>query len=120
MLPALVVAGLGLGCSFVSLTLTAVAGVAGDEAGLASGLLATSQQLGGALGLAVLVTVSVDATNDRMSSGRPSASDVMGALSYGWARAFTVAVLFATASLVVVLATIRRPRSSDRHGARHA
>ncbi len=55
---ALVIVGVGMGFSFVPLTLNAVKGVVPKESGLASGLLNTSQQLGGSLGLAVLVTVS--------------------------------------------------------------
>ena len=57
----LVVVGLGMGLSFVPLTLNAVAGVPDREAGLASGLLNTSQQFGGSLGLAALVTVAASA-----------------------------------------------------------
>ena len=59
----LVVIALGLGFVFVPLTLTAVSGVKPDEAGLASALLNTMQQVGGAIGLAVLATVAIDATN---------------------------------------------------------
>jgi hypothetical protein len=57
----LVVVGLGMGLSFVPLTLNAVAGVPDREAGLGSGLLNTSQQFGGSLGLAALVTVAASA-----------------------------------------------------------
>jgi EmrB/QacA subfamily drug resistance transporter len=61
----LVLVGLGMGLSFVPLTLNAVSSVEGHQSGLASALLNTSQQVGGSLGLATLVTVAATATRDR-------------------------------------------------------
>src|SRR5664280_367771 len=66
LLPTLFIA-MGRGTSFVPLTLTAVSGVRRDEAGLASALLNTSQQIGGSLGLAILVTVSTSATSTKLA-----------------------------------------------------
>ena len=57
-LPAMVVIGIGLGMSFVPITIAATSGVAAEDSGLASGLLNTTQQVGGSLGLAVLSAVS--------------------------------------------------------------
>ncbi len=65
-LPPLVLIGVGMGLSFMPLTLNAVASVRGDDSGLASALLATSQQVGGSLGLAALVTVSTAAARDQL------------------------------------------------------
>ncbi len=65
----LVAVGIGMGLSFVPLTLNAVAAVRGRESGLASALLNTSQQVGGSLGLAALVTVAATATRDRILQG---------------------------------------------------
>ncbi|MDA8358365.1 MAG: MFS transporter [Actinomycetota bacterium] len=62
----LVLVGLGMGLSFVPLTLNAVASVSGHQSGLASALLNTSQQVGGSLGLATLVTVAATATRDQL------------------------------------------------------
>ncbi len=62
----LILIALGMGTSFVPLTLLAVSGVQPHEAGLASALLNTMQQVGGALGLAVLATVAIDATNAKL------------------------------------------------------
>ncbi|HEX8932463.1 MAG TPA: MFS transporter [Patescibacteria group bacterium] len=58
MLPAFILLGFGFGISFVSITIAATTGVPGDEAGLAAGLINTSQQIGGALGLAILAVVA--------------------------------------------------------------
>jgi len=66
LLPTLFIA-MGRGTSFVPLTLTAVSGVRRDEAGLASALLNTGQQIGGSLGLAILVTVSTSATSTKLA-----------------------------------------------------
>src|SRR5205814_6967720 len=78
LVPSLLVAA-GLGLSFVSQTLAATAGVEAGEAGLASGLINTSQQVGGALGLAVLSTLATDRTQHALTSGfSPPAALVEG------------------------------------------
>ena len=59
-----VLAGLGLGFSFVPVTIASVSGTREDEAGLASGLINTSQQVGGALGLGILVSIANSRTSD--------------------------------------------------------
>ncbi len=67
-------AAIGLGFSFVSVTIAAVTGITEDEAGLASGLINTSQQVGGALGLAITSTVAIATTNDVFASGERNAA----------------------------------------------
>ena len=67
-LPGLVVMAVGLGLTFVPLTLIGTTNVANGDAGLASGLFNTSQQVGGALGLAILSTLAANRTADRLSS----------------------------------------------------
>jgi EmrB/QacA subfamily drug resistance transporter len=62
----LVIIAFGMGLAFVPLTLTAVSGVEPHETGLASALLNTAQQVGGALGLAILATIAIDATKSRI------------------------------------------------------
>ena len=64
-------AAVGLGFSFVSVTIAAVTGTRPDEAGLASGLINTSQQVGGALGLAILATVANSRTQEPAPRRRP-------------------------------------------------
>jgi hypothetical protein len=70
-----IIAGAGLGFSFVPVTIGAVAGTKEDESGLASGLINTSQQIGGALGLAVLSTI---AFADVPGGGRPDPAALTG------------------------------------------
>ena len=72
-LPGILVMGVGLGFIFVPLTLIGTTNVAPDDAGLASGLFNTSQQIGGALGLAILSTIAANRTADQLASlGRPA------------------------------------------------
>ena len=89
--PALVVA-VGLGLAFVPVTIAAVTGTRPDEAGLASGLINTSQQVGGALGLAILVSIADSRTASLVSDG---VRDHAVALSEGFQTAFLVGAGFA-------------------------
>jgi EmrB/QacA subfamily drug resistance transporter len=66
-LPGILVMGFGLGLTFVPLTLIGTTNVTADDAGLASGLFNTSQQVGGALGLAILSTIAANRTADRLT-----------------------------------------------------
>jgi EmrB/QacA subfamily drug resistance transporter len=105
LLPSVIVA-VGLGLSFVSLTITAVAGVGHDEAGLASGLLNTAQQVGGALGLAVLSSVATAKLADLGGSGR-------GALTEAFQSAFAVGAGFAALGVVLALIVVPHVRPQD-------
>ena len=90
-----ILAAIGLGFSFVPVTIAAVAGVSEREAGLASGLINTSQQIGGALGLAVLATIANSRTDDVMAAATaPRASQ---ALTEGFQAAFLTGAGFAAA-----------------------
>jgi predicted MFS family arabinose efflux permease len=112
----LILIALGLGSSFVPITLTAVAGVDRSETGLASALLSTTQQVGGALGLAVLATIAIDATKSRVQSlaatthGHASAGATAIATTHGYTSAFEVATCIALAGLVVSITVIRPPK----------
>jgi EmrB/QacA subfamily drug resistance transporter len=112
LIPSIVVA-LGLGFSFVPLTIIAVAGVTHHEAGMASGLINTAQQVGGALGLAVLSSIAAARTADVLGPGRPSAGALRGALTEGFQSAFAVGAGFA--ALGVVLAVLVVPRVRREH-----
>ncbi|MGX1548905.1 MFS transporter [Streptomyces adustus] len=104
----LLLIGVGVGLSFMPLTVTILAGVAPHEAGAASGLLQTFQWLGGTLGLSVLVTVFGTAT--RHTSGSPAA-----VLTEGAADAFGAGALIALAALLVsafVITGTRRERGA--------
>jgi len=104
LLPGFLLIGVGMGFSFVPISIAALAGVKGEEAGLASGLINTSQQIGGALGLAILATVATTRTESRLEAGTPQPE----ALTSGFTLAFWVAVGFAVVSLVTTLVVLRR------------
>jgi EmrB/QacA subfamily drug resistance transporter len=93
-------AAIGLGLAFVTSTIAAVSGVDEHEAGLASGLINTSQQVGGALGLAVLASIATSVTND--ATGSPPQ-----ALTDGFQAAFLGGAAFAILGLVATLVLIR-------------
>jgi hypothetical protein len=104
LLPGFLLIGVGLGFAFVPVSIAALAGIGGREAGLASGLINTTQQVGGALGLAILATVSTTRTEHLLADGDGRAS----ALTSGFALAFWVGVAFAAVSLVATLVALRR------------
>ena len=79
-------AAVGLGLSFVAVTIGAVTGTKPDEAGLASGLINTSQQVGGALGLAILSSIA----NSRTDSVAADGASALHALTEGFQTAFLV------------------------------
>jgi EmrB/QacA subfamily drug resistance transporter len=103
LLPGFLLIGVGLGFSFVPVSIAALAGVDGRNAGLASGLINTSQQIGGAIGLAVLSTVATTRTENLLADGRDQAT----ALTSGFQIAFWVGVGLAAASLVATLVALR-------------
>src|SRR3954469_12813492 len=95
--------GIGAGLSFPSLMTLAMAGVGPSESGLASGLVNTTQQVGGALGLAVLATLSAD----RAESLRANGDSTAQALTGGYHLAFAIAAGLVVAGLVATLALLR-------------
>ena len=111
-------AAVGLGFSFVTVTIAAVAGTKPHEAGLASGLINTSQQVGGALGLAILATIANSRTQSLFHAGVHTTSV---ALTKGYDRAFLVGSGFAIAGamLAAMLISSRDSRThaeAARHG----
>ena len=67
--PGFILAGVGLGFAFIPVTIAALMGISDDESGLASGLINTSQQIGGAFGVALLTTVFTSRTADQIQAG---------------------------------------------------
>jgi EmrB/QacA subfamily drug resistance transporter len=104
-------AAIGLGFGFVTSTIAAVSGVEGQEQGLASGLINTSQQIGGALGLAVLSTIATSRTDHLMASGT---SSLPNALTEGFQSAFLGGAAIAALGFVATLILIRN-RDSRAH-----
>jgi EmrB/QacA subfamily drug resistance transporter len=105
-LPSILLSSLGMGAVFMPLTLIATTGLDDDDQGLASGLFNTSQQIGGALGLAVLSTLAASKTSS--AGGSPTHALVIG---FHWAFAAGAVVMIA--ALVVMIALLR-----SRHVAR--
>jgi EmrB/QacA subfamily drug resistance transporter len=103
LLPAMVLLGIGAGLTFPALSTLAMSGATQSDAGLASGLLNTTVQVGGAVGLAVLATLSTEHTAGRLADGESTAS----ALTSGYQLAFTVAAVLLVVSIVVAAAVLR-------------
>jgi EmrB/QacA subfamily drug resistance transporter len=110
-LGASLLAAVGLGFGFVTSTIAAVAGVGEREQGLASGLINTSQQIGGALGLAVLSTIATTRTDNVMATGH---STLPNALTEGFQSAFLGGAVIALLGFVATLVLIRT-RDSKAH-----
>jgi len=113
LVPTLLIA-VGIGLSFVPVTIAAVAGVASHEAGLASGLVNTSRLVGGALGLAILAALATSRTNSQLAHGAAAHA----ALTNGFVLAFGIAGAFAAAGAVIALVGL--PRVSPRAARRRA
>jgi EmrB/QacA subfamily drug resistance transporter len=110
-LPPYVLLAVGLGLAFVPATLIGVSSVHGDDSGLASGLFNTAQQVGGALGLAVLATIAASHTSSIVAGlgSHPSSHALAGATVSGYRIAFLVAAGFMLMAILVMV-TFLRPR----------
>ncbi len=104
-------AAFGLGFSFVSVTIGAMTGTKPHEAGLASGLINTAQQVGGALGLAILATVANSRTQSLLHAGQHHASV---ALTKGFDRAFLVGAGFAIIGAILTLVLVSSRDSREQ------
>jgi EmrB/QacA subfamily drug resistance transporter len=112
-LPAMLILGVGMGMAFVPVTIAGTSGVAPEDSGLASGLLNTTQQVGGSLGLAILSSIATSRTSSALHTG----SALPAALTHGFKGAFIVgAVLCATGAVfTTVLLPGRRRERADEH-----
>jgi EmrB/QacA subfamily drug resistance transporter len=99
LLPGMMVMSIGVGAAFVAVTTAANAGVPADKAGLAAALLNASQQVGGALGLAILTAIATSRTTGLLSSHAPPAE----ALTSGFQRALLASSIFLLAAALVAL-----------------
>jgi predicted MFS family arabinose efflux permease len=110
LLPGIMLTSIGMGLTFVPVTLIATSGIPVGDAGLASGLFNTSQQIGGALGLAVLSTIATSETSDVLGSlGRqPSQAETASALVDGFHVAWIGSAVFLAAGAALLLALLRR------------
>jgi MFS family permease len=102
-LPAAILIGVGAGLAFPSLMTLAMSGATRSDSGLASGLVNTSVQVGGAIGLAVLATLSTEHTDGLLADGEPMAN----ALNSGYHLAFVVGAGLVLAGIGIALAMLR-------------
>jgi EmrB/QacA subfamily drug resistance transporter len=109
-LPALLTTAPGVGLVFVAVTIAATSGVAPHQSGLASGLVNMTQQVGTAIGIAVLVALSSSRTGDAVRDGAAQADGI----GDGFAAAFTLAGGFALAAAVVTVVLLVRRRALGR------
>jgi MFS family permease len=103
LLPGFLLIGVGLGFSFVPISIAALAGVQPAEAGLASGLINTSQQIGGALGIAALSSIATSSTSDAIATGTEPAF----ALTSGFQDAFVAGGIVAFVGILVAIFVVR-------------
>ncbi len=108
LLPAFLILAFGMGLAFVAVTVAATSGVSDHEAGLTSGLINTSQQLGGALGLAILTVVASTTTAADIASGKVLEQATM----HGYQTAFLCSTVLMIMGLLVSTFVIRTPKAT--------
>jgi hypothetical protein len=98
---------IGMGLTFVPITLLATGGVRDDDAGLASGLFNTAQQVGGSLGLAILSTLAASQTSGLLAGSHLSPAAGLAARVSGYHVAFLAAAIMLAAGGVILAAALR-------------
>ncbi len=111
-LPGMVLLGFGASFAFLTVILASVSGVPERDAGLASGLVNTAQQLGGALGLAVLASVAASRTEGLLEAG----SEPVAALNGGYHAAFLLGAIFVALAAVLAAALLRLAKDGKEVG----
>ena len=111
LLPALVLIGVGAGLAFPSLMTLAMSAATPEDSGLASGLVNTSQQVGGALGLAVLATIATNHTNALQAHHTPLAQS----LTAGYHLAWTIAATLVLAAIPIACLLLRPATAPQQH-----
>jgi MFS family permease len=108
-LPSTVLMGVGAGLGFPAMMTLAMSGVTKDDSGLASGLVNTTQQVGGALGLAVLATLSTSRTNGLLAAGESPVE----AMTSGFRLAFGVGAALVAVAVGLAVFVLRRPEPDE-------
>jgi MFS family permease len=106
LLPALIIIPLGIGMTFMPVIAAATSGVPANESGLASGLITTSQQMGGALGLSILSGVAASVTAASLKLGK------VGALVHGFDRSILLGLGFILFAVVLAVVVIKQPKKA--------
>jgi EmrB/QacA subfamily drug resistance transporter len=120
--PGMILLGFGMGATFVSVIIAATAGVPPHEAGLASGLVTTAQQIGGALGLAVLTGIATSATARYLHNlnllAPPSRAQTVAATVHGFHEGYLIASTFGIVASLIATFVIRnqRAKTDPSHG----
>jgi MFS family permease len=109
LIPAMLVTGVGVGLAFVSVTMAATAGVPDRDQGIASGLIGTAQQVGMAVGLAILVNIAGSVTRVSLPQGA-------GAVIAGYHQAFVIAAAISFVAAILALIVIKRPSALPAAG----
>lgn len=114
-LPGLVLMGIGMGCIFVSVTIAATNGVPHNKSGLASGLLNTSQQIGGSIGLAILTGVATAGATSYMKhlSSAPNQLTPLAAQVHGFQHAYYSAAAFMVGASLLALILIKQDKNAQ-------
>lgn len=117
--PGFALMGIGMGATFIAITIAATSGVGGKESGLASGLLNTSQQIGGAIGLAVLTGVATSAATNYFKNltSAPNQLTLLFAQVHGFHVAFLVATGFMIGASVLALLLLKQPKLTAKERA---
>jgi MFS family permease len=120
--PGLILLGLGMGATFVSVTIAATSGVPSHESGLASGILNTAQQIGGAVGLAVLTGIATSSATryikDLHVHGAPTHAALSAATVHGFHDGYLIASTFGIVASLIATFVIRNQKaaSDPSHG----
>jgi EmrB/QacA subfamily drug resistance transporter len=120
--PGMIMLGLGMGATFVSVTIAATSGVAATESGLASGILNTSQQIGGAVGLAVLTGIATSASTkyirDLHLHSAPTHAMINAATVHGFHDGYLIASTFGIGASLIATFVIRtqKAKTDPSHG----
>jgi EmrB/QacA subfamily drug resistance transporter len=106
-LPGIILMAAGMAATFVTVTMVTTSGVSHEDSGLVSGLLNTGQQVGGAIGLAVLTVISTGATKDFMIEHRGDMAFAAEGAVHGFRHGFIAAAVFAVAASLVALVVLK-------------
>jgi hypothetical protein len=118
----MIVMSLGMGATFVSVTIAATSGVPHHLSGLASGLLNTTQQIGGALGLAILTGIAASASSRYLANlqlhAAPSRETIAAATTHGFHEGYLIASTFGIFASLIALFVIRlqKAKTDPSHG----